>query len=246
MHEGCIVDNVEFRRAALLIGLAGLATGCPAERPRAPSEQTADSVITRPATPEAPGTSAAAPGTLPAASTSTSTTRRVPPSTSNPLVPALTPVFLGGGLGEVTNSPDPAEPWRGQTGEYSPLVEVRSSHHQGFDRVVFEFSGLLPGYLVRYGPPVRLDTAGFEVQADGAVGLHVTIFGGGIWTIEGGYRPPATIVSDTTAVAEVVFVEDFEAVMQWLVGVDQPRPFRVLTLSAPTRLVIDVQAPPPA
>lgn len=238
-----MVDNVEFRRAALLIGLAGLATGCPAERPRAPSERTGDSVITRSATSEAPGTSAGAPGTLPAASTSTSTTRSVPPSTSNSLVPAPTPVFLGGGLGEVTNSPDPAEPWRGQTGEYSPLAEVRSGRHQGFDRVVFEFSGPMPGYLVRYGPPVMRNTAGFEVQADGAVGLHVTIFGGGVWFIEGGYRPPATIVTDTTAVAEVVYVEDFEAVMQWLVGVDQQRPFRVLTLSAPTRLVIDVQAP---
>lgn len=241
-----MVDNVEFRRAALLIGLAGLATGCSAERPRAPSERTGDSVITRSATSEAPGTSAGAPGTLPAASTSTSTTRSVPPSTSNPLVPAPTPVFLGGGLGEVTNSPDPAEPWRGQTGEYSPLAEVRSGRHQGFDRVVFEFSGPMPGYLVRYGPPVMRNTAGFEVQADGAVGLHVTIFGGGVWFIEGGYRPPATIVTDTTAVAEVVYVEDFEAVMQWLVGVDQQRPFRVLTLSAPTRLVIDVQAPRPA
>ncbi len=236
-----MVDNVKFRRAALLIGRAGLATGCPAEGPRAPSERTADSVITRPATSEAPGTSAGAPGTLPAASTST--TLSVTPSTSNPPVPAPTPVFLGGGLGEVTNSPDPAQPWRGQTGEYSSLVDVRSGRHQGFDRVVFEFSGPMPGYLVRYGPPVMRNTAAFEVQADGAVGLHVSIFGGGSWLIEGGYRPPATIVSDTTAVAEVVFVDDFEATMKWLVGVDQQRPFRVRTLSGPTRLVIDVQAP---
>ncbi len=38
-------------------------------------------------------------------------------------------------------------------------------------------------------------------------------------------------------------MEDFEAVMRWLVGVDRERPFVVTTLSAPARIVIDVEAP---
>jgi hypothetical protein len=144
----------------------------------------------------------------------------------------------------VTNSPNPAEPWRGQTGEYSPLVAVRTAHQPGFDRVVFEFSGPVPGYLVRYGEPVVSSTGDEEVRVPGGAGLEITFFGGGIWLLEGGYRPPAApIRSDTTAVTEAAFVEDFEAVMRWLVGVDERRPFKVTTLSGPTRVVVDVEAP---
>jgi len=36
-----------------------------------------------------------------------------------------------------------------------------------------------------------------------------------------------------------VLVDDFEAVMVWAVGLDAVRPYRVMLLDAPPRLVID-------
>ena len=39
---------------------------------------------------------------------------------------------------------------------------------------------------------------------------------------------------------ELQLVEDFEALVVWVVGVDRPRPFNVFQLDDPDRLVIDV------
>ena len=36
-------------------------------------------------------------------------------------------------------------------------------------------------------------------------------------------------------------IGDFEAVNIWLVGIDRARAFRVLELTGPTRIVLDVQ-----
>jgi len=44
----------------------------------------------------------------------------------------------------------------------------------------------------------------------------------------------------TRAVGEVAQVEDFEAVLNWALGVQGALPFRVSTLTSPPRLVIDI------
>jgi putative hemolysin len=151
--------------------------------------------------------------------------------------------LAGAGFGPVTNSPDPAEPWQGQTGAFSPLVAVRAAHHEGYDRLVFEFGGEVPGYLVRYGPPELANIAGTSIAVPGDAGLAVTFYGGGTWLVEDGYRPPRTVAPDTTNVTRLAFVDDFEAVMNWLAGVQERRPFRVTTLDSPSRIVIDIEAP---
>jgi hypothetical protein len=41
-------------------------------------------------------------------------------------------------------------------------------------------------------------------------------------------------------VRELELVEDFEATLVWVIGVDQRRPFNIFQLDSPDRLVIDV------
>lgn len=130
------------------------------------------------------------------------------------------------------------------------LKDVRSDHHPGFDRVVFEFESLLPGYEVKYMPrPVVEDGSGRTVEVAGAAVLHVRmenasgadLLGEKVrQTYTGANRIAPT---GTTAVKELVRVGDFEAVLSWAVGVTSEAPFKVSALASPARLVVDVAAP---
>ena len=97
---------------------------------------------------------------------------------------ATTAPAAGAETDPVTNSPDPSQPWRGQPDAYSPLRAVRLAGHDGFDRVVFEFDGEVPGYLVAYGPTTVAATDDTPVTVAGGAGLAVTLFGGGQWLLD--------------------------------------------------------------
>jgi hypothetical protein len=201
------------------------------------------------------GESAEDPGTVSSASTgevSPTTSSTPPAATSGPSAPspsgpsptsaggvATTAPGAGAGTDPVTNSPDLSQPWLGQPDVYSPLRAVRVGGHDGFDRVVFEFDGEVPGYLVAYGPPTLAATDDSPVTVTGGAGLAVTLFGGGQWLLDPA-AVPRQVVADTVAVTEARQIDDFEAVNRWLVGVDRQRPFQVSTLDGPSRLVIDV------
>src|SRR5690606_1862468 len=58
-------------------------------------------------------------------------------------------------------------------GAPATLRKVRVGRHAGFDRVVFEFDGGLPGYSVRYVPVARTDGAGAPIATLGTVALQV-------------------------------------------------------------------------
>lgn len=172
-------------------------------------------------------------------SSSSSTSGPAPGSTSTTARTRTTDPLTGAGMGPVTNSPDPSQPWLGQPDAYSPLHAVRLAAQDGFDRVVFEFEGALPGYLVAYGPTTVAATDDTPVTVAGGAGLAVTLYRGGQWLLDHA-AVPRQVTGDTVAVTEARQIDDFEAVNRWLVGVDLERPFRVSTLDAPTRLVIDI------
>jgi hypothetical protein len=124
------------------------------------------------------------------------------------------------------------------------LVGVRVAHQQGFDRVVFEFRGRVPGYRVGYvARPILEDASGREVHVDGDAVLRVHMEHAsdadetGHPTYAGSHDLHP---GDTTRVIEVVRTGGFEAVLTWAVGVSQRAPFRVQTLADPPRLVLDV------
>jgi hypothetical protein len=123
------------------------------------------------------------------------------------------------------------------------LVAVRAGRHAGFDRVVFEFRGPVPAARqVRWVDQLVQDGSGEPVHLAGGADLEVVFQGAsahddrGMPTVS-----PRRFSPGFTALKEVAQVGDFEAVVGYGLGVDRRRPFRVSTLSGPSRLVIDVQ-----
>src|SRR5438874_12286218 len=117
------------------------------------------------------------------------------------------------------------------------LVAVRAARQQGLDRVVFEFQAQAPGYRIAYATSPVMNTEGREVAVPGAAKLVVHLEQA---TGADTYTGPASVTPQgTTQVEELARVEDFEAVLSWVVGVRTKVPFRVTTLASPPRLVID-------
>jgi hypothetical protein len=128
------------------------------------------------------------------------------------------------------------------------LERVALGSHEGYDRVVFQFRNALPGYRVEYvEPPLRQDGSGDVVEVDGNAFVNVRMepasgfdvgTGEGVLVYEGPRRIPGSSAG-TTTVREVVRIGDFEAQLNWAIGLDERTDFRVLTLDGPPRLVVD-------
>lgn len=130
------------------------------------------------------------------------------------------------------------------------LERVAVARHEGYDRVVFEFRNVVPGYRVEYlEPPITEDGSGAEVEVAGGAFVSVRMepaSGFDLNTGEGEvvYTGPRRISGEqagTSVVREIVRTGDFEAVLTWVIGVDQQVDFRIRTLDAPPRLVVDLR-----
>ena len=150
-------------------------------------------------------------------------------------------------FGGATPAGPGTDPVTGSGTGFGLLTAVRLGAHPGFDRVVFEFRAALPGFDVRYvDPPILADGSGEPVPVDGSAFLQVRMEPASGFDMESGtpaYTGPDRLggaSAGTAAVREVVRTGDFEAVLTWVVGVGRRAGFRVSTLSAPSRLVIDV------
>jgi hypothetical protein len=125
---------------------------------------------------------------------------------------------------------------------------VRAVAHEGYDRVVFEFSNTVPGYDARYADgPVQADGSGADVAVTGGAVLIVRMNNaldadlskpGAPET----YTGPRRFSPGTPHVSELVRVGGFEGVLTWALGIAGRVPFRVTTLEGPPRLVIIVRS----
>lgn len=129
------------------------------------------------------------------------------------------------------------------------IADIRSAAHPGYDRVVIEFTGdYVPTYKVGYTPtsgPFH-DLPGNVVAIDGQAFLDVWLQGTSSVDMTNNYAPVYTgadrVRSDTVVVTEVVEIEDFEANVHWLIGLNTKAPFLVWTADTPSRLVIDIES----
>lgn len=130
------------------------------------------------------------------------------------------------------------------------LANVVISKADAYTRIVFEFRDALPGYAIDYTRrPIVQDGSGDEVEIEGdevllvrfepASGFDLEARNGGQATYKGPKRITAGGNSDP--VREVVQVSDFEAQLEWALGLNGKRPFRVQTATDPGALVLDVQ-----
>jgi hypothetical protein len=123
-------------------------------------------------------------------------------------------------------------------------AEIRTGTHPCFERVVLELqaSGEMPGYRVEYvDDPVKLSPSDMEVDVAGDATLVLSVAAWMTTTEGAGYDGPDRITPTNVAlIEELRLIENFEGVHQWAIGLDRERPFSVITLDDPPRIVIDI------
>ncbi len=120
------------------------------------------------------------------------------------------------------------------------LVDVRASHHPGFDRVVFEFEGGVPDTVTAsFVPRLIADGSGLPVRIAGRAILEV-----GFRSTEtnGGTPAPRRRAFALPDVMTVVRSGLFEGVTTYGIGVARKGAFQVHKQPEMSRVVIDVHA----
>jgi hypothetical protein len=125
------------------------------------------------------------------------------------------------------------------------LVDVRVGEHPGFDRVVLEFAGTgTPGYRVHYVDEVVEQGRGDVIDLEGEAYLSIDA-SGTTYPMEGEehWDGPRQFEPEDSDVVEEVYVDGtFEGLTVVVAGIDDRAvPFRVLTLTEPSRLVVDIR-----
>ena len=126
----------------------------------------------------------------------------------------------------------------------SLLVGIRASHGHGFDRVVFDFAGPIPsrrtaGYVDR----LVADASGLPVPIAGRAILRVSFRLAAAHNDIGKVTATGRAAFALPNVIDVVRSGDFESVLSYGIGLSERTPFRVFTLTRPSRVVIDIRTP---
>lgn len=126
------------------------------------------------------------------------------------------------------------------------LIGIRSAAHpdQGYDRIVFDFEGTLPGYTVRYVDQVREDPSDLPVTLPGRRYLLVTFTPAQAHSEAGqSLISPGSRLLDYPMLRGYVLVGDFEGYVSVALGLDDVVGFRVGELPGqPGRVYVDVAA----
>jgi hypothetical protein len=128
----------------------------------------------------------------------------------------------------------------GVAGSAATVTAIRIAHHDGYDRLVIGFatSNAMPQYQLTQQATSHFvrDASGQPVTLDGSAGLRAVLRNADITA-----GAPTDLTPQLPAIREVAQIGNFERVVSYGVGLATPACFRVLELSGPTRLVIDVQ-----
>lgn len=126
----------------------------------------------------------------------------------------------------------------------APITDVRVGTHPGYDRIVFEFAGAdLPQLTVAVArPPFVEDASGKPVNVPGQAFLSLKLFhASGAPT----YTGPDSFSPNYPNLVALVNTGDYEGYVTWIAGLNDSSStcFSVSTLTGPTRIVVDIQAP---
>lgn len=117
------------------------------------------------------------------------------------------------------------------------LVAIRTANQGATDRVVFEFDGPLPSSaVVTAVDDLYADATGRVVPVAGAARLRLR------FQLIDWFGPPAGGAVTAANVTEVRLVSSFEGVVDYGIGLRAPAAARVSTLTAPSRVVVDIDA----
>jgi hypothetical protein len=124
------------------------------------------------------------------------------------------------------------------------LVSVRAAHDVengvGFDRLVLQFSGGVPGYSIQYVRQVITPGSGVPVPLSGTAFVEIVLHPADAHDDAGKATLSGPIdTSGLPTVRQVALAGDFEGYVHLGVGLAAVTGFRVSQLAGPDRLVID-------
>lgn len=125
------------------------------------------------------------------------------------------------------------------------LTAIRSAAHsdEGYDRVVFDFVSVLPGYDIRYVDVVIADGSGLPVTVPGRSHLKITFRPAQAHDDSGGGQVERSMTLGLPMLKAYAITGDFEGVLTVVLGLDDVVGFRVTELpGTPGRIAIDVAA----
>lgn len=125
------------------------------------------------------------------------------------------------------------------------LVEIRAAHHPGFDRIVFEFTGPVPGIArVKWATNLKLDPSNKPANVQGNATLRVRFAPAAAHRLAPPYDPtidPAPRALALPNIAHLVLLGDFEGEVSYGIGLmKKTRIIRATKLTKPSRFVIDI------
>jgi hypothetical protein len=124
------------------------------------------------------------------------------------------------------------------------ITDIRVGNHDGYDRVVFEFNDGIPRFtLDEATPPLLADGSGLPIDVDGNAFWQLVMQGGTRVNPEGGfsYAGATDFTPGFDKLTQLITGGDFEAVSTWYFGLEATSCVRVISLTNPSRLVIDIE-----
>src|SRR5215472_15075552 len=105
----------------------------------------------------------------------------------------------------------PTGPRTRPAGSYGFLTAIHLGEHATYDRIVFQFTGDVPGYQVSYVPQVYYDAKGTPVSLAGRAYLRVVFHDGSEFLLTGqrSYHGPHTLSPYSPALRQVKLAGDF-------------------------------------
>jgi len=130
-----------------------------------------------------------------------------------------------------------------RTGEPALLNALRVTKSSGFDRLVFEFRETVPGYRIEYvNRPARDCESGQVRRVDGSARLEVQFFPAQAHAEDGERAFRARELKPALSVVrELERTCDRNGVVTWVVGTKAVNPYRAYELTAPPRLVVQIE-----
>jgi hypothetical protein len=141
----------------------------------------------------------------------------------------------------------------GGTEEVMVLKELRHAEHEGFERLVIEFTGQeafpsdnLPRYTVSQGTPPYNDAEGNEVYVAGEAYIEIRVNGNtadlSVDPYEVIYDGPDYIEPDLDLLYSYELVPAYEDnTLVFLIDLKEAYAFRVIELATPPRIILDIE-----
>jgi hypothetical protein len=146
-----------------------------------------------------------------------------------------------GDLGEFTCTLPVSDPG---TVTRAQITALRVGTHEDYDRITFEFDSGIPEYRIEAAtPPFFADPSGLPLEVAGSAFWKIVLIGGTKVTPDGvvTYGGPNDFTPGFDALVALKEGGDFEALSTWYAGLADTSCIRVMTLTGPKRLVIDIQ-----